>query len=123
MFTLNDDEIDLLVSQIVIPSKKHLGGTLPFAFTEIGVAMLSSVLKSQRAKEMNIAIMRSFVYLRRMVLNHAELNLEIELIRKKVDSQDKNIELVFHYLDELSEEKNVIQPERKRIGYKITEKS
>lgn len=95
MFTLNDIEIDLLVSQIVIPSKKHLGGTLPFAFTEIGVAMLSSVLKSQRAKEMNIAIMRSFVSLKKMVLNYTEIKLEVELIRKKVDSQDKNIELVF----------------------------
>jgi hypothetical protein len=55
MFSLTENEIELVVSQNVIPSKQHLGGAIPYAFTETGVSMLSSVLKSKRAREMNIA--------------------------------------------------------------------
>ncbi len=69
---LTEDEIKLMVSQNVIPSKQSLGGAKPFVFTESGVAMLSSVLKSKRAKEMNIAIMRTFVMLRKKALDHTE---------------------------------------------------
>ena len=107
-----------MVSQNVIPSKQHLGGALPFAFTETGVAMLSSVLKSQRAKEMNIAIMRAFVAMRRMLIDNTELRLAIEEIRKKTENNTKNIEVVFQYLDELIEKKESTKP-RRAIGYKI----
>ena len=117
MFVLNDAEIDIMVSQNVIPSRQHLGGSKPFVFTETGVAMLSSVLKSKRAREMNIAIMRAFVALRKMLLNHTEMKLEIESIKKKLENQDKNIELVFAYLDELMEKQENPQP-RKQIGFK-----
>lgn len=112
MFVLIEEEIETMVSQNVIPSKQQLGGSYPFAFTETGVAMLSSVLKSKRAKEMNIAIIRAFVALRKMLLNNTELRLEIEYIKKKVDNHDKNIELVFQYLDELLE---------KTVGSRSTE--
>jgi hypothetical protein len=122
MFVLSDSEIEIMVSQNVIPSKQNLGGAQPFAFTEIGVAMLSSVLKSQRAREMNIAIMRAFVALRRMLIDNTELRLAIEEIRKKTDNNSKNIEVVFQYLDELLEKKNDPQP-RKLIGYKIPKKN
>jgi hypothetical protein len=117
MFVLNDVEIEIMVSQNVIPSKQHLGGSKPFVFTETGVAMLSSVLKSKRAKEMNIAIMRAFVALRKMLMNHTEIRLDIEEIKKKLTSQDKNIELVFSYLDELmkKQEKPI---SRRQIGYR-----
>ena len=118
MFELRPEEIEIVVSQNVIPSRQHLGGSAPFAFTVTGVAMLSSVLKSKRAKEMNIAIMRAFIALRKMLLNNTELRLEIAYIKKKVDNQDKNIELVFQYLDELLEQKEKPNPPRKRIGYK-----
>ncbi len=64
MFTLNNKEINKLVSQNVIPSKSYLGGAKPFVFTEQRVAMLSSVLNSERAIEINILIMRAFVKLR-----------------------------------------------------------
>ncbi|MBL7931238.1 MAG: ORF6N domain-containing protein, partial [Bacteroidia bacterium] len=57
MFILREREVNSMVSQNVIPSRQSLGGALPFAFTETGVAMLSRVLKSKRAKEMNVAIM------------------------------------------------------------------
>jgi ORF6N domain len=119
MFTLTDKEIEIVVSQNVIPSKKYFGGSDPFAFTETGVAMLSSVLKSKRAREMNIAIMRAFVTLRKMLLSNAELRLAFEEIKNKTENNTKNIELVFKYLDELLEQK--AKP-RKKIGYKLPKK-
>lgn len=82
MFVLTDKEVEIVVSQNLIPSKQYLGGANPYAFTEAGVAMLSSVLKSKRAKEMNIAITRAFVALRKMLVNNTELRLEIEYIKK-----------------------------------------
>ena len=121
MFVLTDIEVDLMVSQSVIPSRQHLGGAQPFAFTETGVAMLSSVLKSNRAREMNIAIMRAFVALRRILIDNTELRLVIEEIRRKTDNNTKNIEVVFQYLDELIEKKENQKP-RKSIGYKIPKK-
>ncbi|MCX6232912.1 MAG: ORF6N domain-containing protein [Bacteroidetes bacterium] len=63
MYQLTDAEIEDVVSQNVIPSKRHLGGAIPFAFTESGVAMLSSVLNSKKAIYVNIAIMRTFTKL------------------------------------------------------------
>lgn len=122
MFVLSETEIEIMVSQNVIPSKQSLGGTYPFAFTETGVAMLSSVLKSKRAREINIAIMRAFVALRKMVLSNAELKLEIEYIKKKIINHDKNIELVFQYLDELLQKKTPKKP-RIQIGYKMPKKT
>ena len=73
MFQLSKEEATLLVSQNVIPSGRSLGGSLPLAFTEQGVAMLSSVLTSKRAVEVNIAIMRAFVRMRELMLTHEEL--------------------------------------------------
>lgn len=124
MFTLTASEVAGLVSQNVIPSKQYLGGARPFAFTETGVAMLSSVLKSKRAKAMNIAIMRAFVELRRTLIGNTELRLIIEEIRRNADinarnteANTKNIDLLFHYLDELIDKKKNEKP-RIQIGYK-----
>ena len=117
MFVLTDEEVDVMVSQNVIPSKQHLGGAQPFAFAETGVAMLSSVLKSKRAKEMNIAIMRSFVKMRKILTDNLSVKLELEEIKKKLMNHSKNIELVFNYLDELMEKQENPKP-RKQIGYK-----
>lgn len=103
MFELTDDEIDIMVSQNVIPSRKHLGGARPYAFTETGVAMLSSVLRSEKAVEVNIAIMRTFVALRKRLQNHEQLRIDVEKIRQQLHNQGKNIELIFAYLDELVE--------------------
>ncbi len=121
MFVLTEKEVEIMVSQNVIPSKQHLGGSNPYVFTEIGVAMLSSVLKSKKAKEMNIAIMRAFVALRKMLLTNTDLRLEIEYIKKKVDNHGKNIELVFQYLDELLNKKEKSIP-RKQIGFVLPKK-
>ena len=73
MFELSAAQIQNLVSQTVIPSRGKLGGATPMAFTEQGVDMLSSVLRSPRALKVNIAIMRTFVRLREMLLSHADL--------------------------------------------------
>ena len=68
MYELTDDEINAVVSQNVIPSKSYFGGSSPFAFTENGVAMLSSVLNSDRAIAVNIQIIRAFSRMRQMML-------------------------------------------------------
>src|SRR5438477_2059324 len=73
MFELSAAEIKKLVSQTVIPTVGRLGGATPMAFTEEGVAMLSSVLRSPRAMQVNIAIMRAFVRLREMLMSNADL--------------------------------------------------
>jgi regulator of replication initiation timing len=91
----------------------------PNVFTEQGVAMLSSVLNSKTAIEVNIQIIRTFTRIRQMLSEHTELRLEVEKIKKKLDNQDKNMEVVFQYLDELLEKKDQPKPERKSIGYKI----
>jgi ORF6N domain len=123
MFVLTDVEVELMVSQNVIPSKQFLGGSKPFAFTETGVAMLASVLKSKRAREINIAIMRAFVSLRKLLASNIELHLEIELIKKKLLKCDNSIELLFSYLDELSEKSSTKNPtSRTPIGYVLPNK-
>src|SRR3989338_10444865 len=74
MFKLTNEEVNVMVSQNVIPSLRNLGGYLPYAFTEQGIAMLSSVLHSKRAVQVNVEIMRTFVKLRRILDNHRELS-------------------------------------------------
>jgi hypothetical protein len=120
MFQLTEQEVEIMVSQNAIPSKGHLGGTLPYAFTEHGVLMLANVLKSERAVQVSIRIIELFVKLREMVVTHTDLKLEIEKIKKKLDNHDKNIEVVFQYLDKLLEKK---EKPRKQIGYKVPKKN
>lgn len=90
----------------------------PFVFTEQGVAMLSSVLNSPTAIKVNIQIIRVFTKIRTMLSDNLNLRLEIEEIKKKVDHQSKNIELVFSYLDELLEKQEENKKPNPRIGYK-----
>ena len=94
MFELSKDEFDNLISQIVTSS---WGGTrkLPSAFTEHGVMMLSSILKSDKAIQTNIQIMRTFTKLKQILLDASELKITILQMQKKLDNNDKNIELVF----------------------------
>jgi hypothetical protein len=112
MFELNENEISDLVSQFVIPSKSKLGGAVPFAFTEQGVAMLSSVLNSEKAIAINIAIMRTFVTLRQFALNYKELSQKITEIEK----QFPDIYKILNYLMDEKELEN--QKERNTIGFK-----
>ena len=87
MFRLSQEEAEALVSQNVIPSKRSLGGSLPYAFTQEGVAMLSSVLRSERAVRVNIEIMRTFVRLREMLASNAELARRLNELEEKYDTQ------------------------------------
>jgi predicted ATP-grasp superfamily ATP-dependent carboligase len=96
MFQLS--EADTLVSQRVIPSRKSLGGSLPFAFTQEGVAMLSSVLRSPRAVQVNIAIMRAFVRLREIMATNKDVARKLEKLEKKYDSQ---FQIVFEAIRQL----------------------
>ncbi len=105
MYELTEDEINTVVSQNVIPSKKYLGGAAPFAFSENGVAMLSSVLNSKKAIEVNIAIMRTFTLIRKMLLVQKDVMHEINEIKRAIVSQDNNIQLIFEYLKQLEEAK------------------
>lgn len=116
MFTLSKEEFNDLRSQIVTSS---WGGSryLPMVFTEQGVAMLSSVLRSERAIAVNIKIIRIFTKMRELLNDNLSLRLEIEDIKKKLTNHGKNIELVFNYLDELIDKKENEKP-RTKIGYK-----
>ena len=116
MFELSNEEFTILRSQFVTSS---WGGAryVPMAFTEQGVAMLSSVLNSKQAIHVNIQIMRVFTRMREMLADTLSLKLDIEEIKKKLENQDKSIELVFSYLDELIEKEDNPEP-RLRIGYK-----
>lgn len=112
MFELTKDEIEGLVSQFVIPSKSKFGGAYPFAFTEQGVAMLSSVLNNEKAIEINIAIMRSFVSLRKFALTYEELTKRVTEIEQQFPDIYKALN---HLMD--SKQNRQIQEERKKIGY------
>ena len=116
MFRLTQEEFENLKSQFATSS---WGGrrTLPYAFTEQGVAMLSGVLNSHRAIEVNIQIMRVFTKIREYLMDNLSVRLEIEEIKKKLKNQDSNIELIFSYLDELIEKQDNPAP-RRQIGFK-----
>ncbi len=89
----------------------------PFAFTEQGVAMLSSVLKSKKAVEVNIAIMRTFVLVRQYALSHKDLTEKLKKLERKYNKQFKDVYEALNYL--LKKDKQEIeQRERKRIGFK-----
>ena len=108
MYQLTDKEVNILLSQNVIPSRKSLGGYNPYAFTEQGVAMLSSVLRSKRAVEVNIAIMRTFVKLRQILADNALLRRKIESMERKYDEQFQQVFAVLKYM--IAEEAKPKQP-------------
>ena len=116
MFQLTEKEVENMVSQNAIPSKQHLGGYLPYAFTEHGVLMLANVLKSEQAITMSIRIIEIFVKLREVLLTHKDILLKLEQLEKRAVRQDGDIKLIFKYLRELLNPKT--EPMRK-IGFKI----
>lgn len=113
-FQLTTEEWKNLRSQNVTSS---WGGrrTLPYVFTEQGIAMLSSILTSQIAINVNIQIIRTFTKMREMLLTHKDLLLEMEANKKKVSGQDEKIELIFNYLKQFIKEK---EEPRDTIGFK-----
>ena len=111
MFELTPDEIERIRSQNVIFARKSLTYA-PFVFTEQGLAMLSSVLKSQKAIKVNIEIMRAFVLIRKLALQNAEIIQRIDEMEKKYDEQFSEVFDALRYLI------SPPQTERKKIGYK-----
>ena len=103
MFQVTNEEVDIKVSQNAIPSRLHFGGSLPYVFTEHGVLQLANVLKSNRATQVSIKIIEVFVKMCAMLSDTLKLQLDIEIIKRKLENQDKNIEIVFSYLNQLIE--------------------
>jgi len=111
MFELNDEENSNLRSQIVTSSLGQWGGTRykPMAFTEQGVAMLSGILRTKRAIQVNIAIMRVFVRLREMMAAHKELSLKLVELEERLEGHDEQIQNIFEAIRQL-----MTPPERAR---------
>ena len=123
MFVLTKEEANLLlsigVSHFVIPPDYNFGVAMPMAFTEQGVAMLSSVLRSKVAIEVNISIMRAFVLMRQMVIGYEELLRRIEELEVSTDAQFNELYQALTQL--LSQSKQ--QKERRPVGFVTYERS
>jgi len=120
MFELTEYELVGSRSQIVILKRGQNIKFMPFAFTEQGVSMLSSVLSSKKAIEVNIAIMRAFVQMRKFFESNRELALKIEELERAVSSHDEDILLIFETIRQLMQKKNEpMEP----VGFKIPSKT
>jgi ORF6N domain len=120
MFELSTKEIETVVSQFVIPNRRKFGGAKPMAFTEQGVAMLSSVLNSERAVKVNIAIMRAFVKLRQTLETNRELAQKFSALEQRVGRHDEEISAILEAIRQL-----MAPPEKphREIGFHVREKA
>lgn len=121
MFELSEQEFIDWRSQFVTSNEDKMGlRYAPYAFTEEGVAQLSTVLSSERAIKVNIQIIRLFSKLRRMAISHSEILQKLDEFERKEIKQDQKIMLIFEYLKQLdqSRKQESEQINRKRIGYK-----
>ncbi|MGE5795651.1 MAG: ORF6N domain-containing protein [Ignavibacteria bacterium] len=114
MFQLSKKEFENLKSQIVTSSWGGARRSHPYAFTEQGVAMLSTVLKSKKAVKVNIQIMRAFVKLREILSTHKELAQKLKELELKIDSHDHQIQAIFEVINQL-----IAPPEKpkQKIGF------
>lgn len=121
MFQLTEKEWQVLMSQIVISKVEKRGGRqkLPYAFTEQGLAMLSGVLHSDKAIQVNISIMRAFVVLREFALSNKELTQKLKEIEGRYDKQFKDVYEAINFLLQKDNAQQA-QQKRKRIGYKLS---
>ncbi len=99
IFKLSENEVDFMVSQNAIPSRRHLGGHLPYAFTEQGVAMLSTVLKSDTAVEISLQIIRTFVAMRKFLNENASIFQRLDRMELKQLENDKKFEIIFDAIE------------------------
>jgi phage regulator Rha-like protein len=120
MFRLTKTEFESLRFQI--ETSKSRGGTryLPYAFTEQGVAMLSGILNSSKAIKMNIAIMRAFVAIRKILLNQHNLKIQLKEIKERLGEHDVQLNQIYDAMENLLDEKATQRNwnERERIGFK-----
>ena len=120
MFQLNNKEFSDLKSQFAIPNTGRGGRrTPPYAFTEQGVAMLSSVLNSERAIQVNIAIMNTFVQMRELLLNNIKMAEKLRDIEDRIDTQEMNTIII---MDKLSSLTKLPKKNDKKIGFKAETK-
>jgi len=124
MFEMTKEEAEtLLKSQMPAPSRSQFATLnrgqnikfLPFVFTEHGVLMLSSVLRSEQAVQVNIQIMRVYSKMKELLLMHKDILVKLEQLEKKTDKHDKQIDLIFDYIKKLVEEP---KERTERIGFK-----
>jgi hypothetical protein len=124
MFELTNDESNSLLLQNA-RAKSARGGrrTLPFAFTELGVAMLSSVLNSERAVQMNIAIMRAFVRLREIIAHNKDIAVRVEKLERNHDRTASVIEILVDDIDRIAADvkqmKNLPSAPKRKIGFDL----
>lgn len=117
MFQLTKTEAYSLVSQNAIPSKRSMGGYMPYVFTEQGVAMLSTVLNSERAIEVNIQIMRAFIKIRKMLLANSELKALIEKMEKQGLEIESNKEQIHKIATIITQLLTVKEKDKRKIGF------
>jgi hypothetical protein len=115
MFQLTKQEFDVLISQIVISKTETRGGTqkMPYAFTEQGVSMLSSVLKSKKAVQVNISIMRVFVAVKQLILSNTELSKKLEELESKYNKQFSDVYEALNYLMDIKKADEKIKKKQK----------
>jgi phage regulator Rha-like protein len=115
MFQLTENEIDTMVTQNVSPSKQHLGGYLPYAFTEHGVLMLANVLRSKKAIQVSLRIIEIFVKMRELLSTHKDVLLKLEQLEKKVTGHDADVQIIFKCLKQLLDPPREPRP---RVGFR-----
>ena len=137
MFQLTKEELEELRLQIetsetgdssrsqIVTLKSGRGSNvkyLPYAFTEQGIAMLSGILNSDKAIAMNIAIMRAFVEIRRILIQETDLRIQLNQIRERIGEHDTQLNAIYDAMENLLDEKAAQKKfgDRKRIGFKIT---
>ncbi len=120
---------DVLISQIVTSKNETRGGRqkLPFAFTEHGVTMLASVLRSEKAVKVSIAVVRAFISFKQYISDRKNISKQINSIKdelsERIDEQDEQIIEIYQVLDKLIQDKEEQKPvERNPIGFKSTRK-
>lgn len=119
MFQLNEDEKNELVTIWHRFSTLKHSTVLPYAFTEHGVAMLASVLKSERAVKISIHIIKTFVKLRQIISSHKELAHKLEQLEWKIEKHDEEIKLIFDAIRQLMAQP---EPKEKKIGFRVRER-
>ena len=137
MFQLTKEELEELRLQIetsetgdssrsqIVTLKSGRGSNvkyLPYAFTEQGIAMLSGILNSDKAIAMNIAIMRAFVEIRRILIQETDLRIQLNQIRERIGEHDTQLNAIYDAMENLLDEKAAQKKfgERRRVGFKIT---
>jgi len=124
MFRLTKNEFELLRSQIVTSNIRGGRRYLPYAFTEHGVTMLASVLKSDIARKMNIAIVRAFIAMRKMIVEHKDIIDQMKKLEERLGTHDVQLKQLYQAIAQLLDNKAKQQnwDKRERIGFKTKEK-